>query len=245
VNPCPLRSFGCIVKVGYEMEKSLDAISPVSVRSVDQVVYESLREEILRGLTAGTPLRLRDLATRFSTSTMPVRAALAQLQSDGLVVQEARKGATVAPFSFSDFHEIQVIRCGLEGIAARTGLGLISAENLDQMAEIFGALKGLDDNGPDFLEEHLRLSRALHDVVYEASGLPKLLEMIDNHRRYAERYLRHALDRTGEFATDVKLQGKFLEQCQAKNGDGAQKAVHDLLTWTVVRVSAALDSSRG
>lgn len=225
------------------MEKTLDAISPVSVRSVDQVVYESLRDEILRGLAAGTPLRLRDLATRFSTSTMPVRAALAQLQSDGLVIQEARKGATVAPFSFRDFHEIQVIRCGLEGIAARTGLGRISDQSLEQMVGIFDALKGLDDSAPDFLEQHLRLSRALHDVVYAACELPKLLEMIDNHRRYAERYLRHALDRTGEFATDVKLQGIFLEECRDRNGDGAQKAVHDLLTWTVVRVESALEHS--
>ncbi len=227
------------------MEKTLDAIIPVSVSSVDQVVYESLREEILRGLAAGTPLRLRDLATRFSTSTMPVRAALAQLQSEGLVIQEARKGATVAPFSFNDFHEIQVIRCGLEGVAARTGLELIRDDELQRMAEIFSAMETLDASEPDFLEGHLRLSRELHDVVYAASGLPKLIEMVDNHRRYAERYLRHALDLTGEFATDLALQGEFLKECQERNGDGAQKAVRDLLTWTVVRIESALDLARG
>lgn len=227
------------------MEKTLDSISPVTVRSVDQVVYESLRAEILRGLAAGTPLRLRDLATRFSTSTMPVRAALSQLQSEGLVMQEARKGATVAPFSFRDFREIQIIRCGLEGIAARTGLEFISAGELEEMAEIFENLESLDENEADFLERHLRLSRALHDVVYGASGLPKLLEMVNNHRLYAERYLRHALNRTGEFATDLELQRQFLKECQAKDGDGAQKAIHKLLTWTVVRIESALEQPRG
>lgn len=227
-----------------EQVSGLESISAVTVRSVDEVVYEALREEIIRGLAPGTPLRLRDLAERFSTSTMPVRGALAQLQSEGLIVQEQRRGAMVAPLRFEDFEEIQLIRCGLEGVAAQEGLANITDDQLDEMSQIYSELAALDAGSRDFLEEHMRLNRSLHDVLYEAARRPKLLDMIDQQRRSAERYLRHALLESRDFPGNLELQREFLTQCLERSSRGAQQSIQDLLTWTVLKLSTKLQQSK-
>jgi DNA-binding GntR family transcriptional regulator len=214
----------------------------VSARSIDELVYAALRDEIIRGLAPGTPLRLRDLADRFSTSTMPVRTALSQLQNEGLVLQEQRRGATVAPLSLEDFEEIQLIRSGLEGVAARAGLATITDNELREMSRIYEELAALDSSSGQFLEDHMRLNRALHDVVYQASQRQKLLDLIDKHRRSAERYLRFALMDSMDFAGNLDLQRKFLQQCLERNGSGAEQSVRDLLSWTVAKLSPTLQA---
>jgi DNA-binding GntR family transcriptional regulator len=63
-------------------------ISPISLKSAAERVYEELRPRIVRNeLTPGTPLQLTDLAKELGVSTMPVRSALSALQAEGLVRQ--------------------------------------------------------------------------------------------------------------------------------------------------------------
>ena len=92
-----------------------------SGRSAEDHVYTVLRTEIEHGLEPGTPLRLSAIAERLGVSTMPVRAALKRLEGDGLVRVLARRGTVVAPLELDDIEEIQAIRWGIEGLAARLG----------------------------------------------------------------------------------------------------------------------------
>jgi DNA-binding transcriptional regulator YhcF (GntR family) len=65
--------------------------------SKSDMVTDALRELITdRQLSPGTPLRQRDLAEQFDVSYTPVREALRRLESEGLVVTDVHRGATVA-----------------------------------------------------------------------------------------------------------------------------------------------------
>jgi DNA-binding GntR family transcriptional regulator len=58
----------------------------------------ALRDEIVSGrLAPGTPLRTEVVMQRFGVSNSPLREAFAQLASEGLVVVQRNRGATVAP----------------------------------------------------------------------------------------------------------------------------------------------------
>ncbi|MFW5870029.1 MAG: GntR family transcriptional regulator, partial [Candidatus Sumerlaeota bacterium] len=60
------------------------------------MVYGALREEILSGhIEMGARLKLSDLAARFDISAIPVREALSQLESEGLVEIRPHAGARV------------------------------------------------------------------------------------------------------------------------------------------------------
>jgi len=65
--------------------------------SKSDIVCAMLREMIISGdLSPAEPLRQRDLAERFGVSQTPVREALRRLESEGLVVNDPHRGATVA-----------------------------------------------------------------------------------------------------------------------------------------------------
>src|SRR2546425_12668775 len=98
------------------------ASTPLQISSVEDGVYQALREEIGRlQLAPGERLRLEELADRFQVSLTPVRHALRRLESEGLVVSERRRGSRVAPLSVEEIEEIQAIRLGLESFLARYG----------------------------------------------------------------------------------------------------------------------------
>ncbi len=88
--------------------------TPLVIKSAEDQVYEVLRDEILHDLEPGMALPLAGIAERLGVSTMPVRAALMRLEADGLVRQQPRRGAIVAPLEVDDVQEIQAVRAGID-----------------------------------------------------------------------------------------------------------------------------------
>ena len=84
-------------------------------------LYEQLREEIIAGeLVPGAPLPETSLARQYQVSRTPVREALLQLQSDGLVVRIGKGiSVSVAAPSPEEVLSIYEVRISLEGAAAR------------------------------------------------------------------------------------------------------------------------------
>jgi DNA-binding GntR family transcriptional regulator len=74
--------------------------------SKSDMVTDELRDLITdRRLSPGTPLRQRDLAEQFDVSYTPVREALRRLESEGLVVTDVHRGATVARTESEEMEE--------------------------------------------------------------------------------------------------------------------------------------------
>ena len=60
--------------------------SPSPAQALPHRIRDQLRFDILTGaLPAGTPLKQDELAARFQASRIPVREALRQLETEGLV----------------------------------------------------------------------------------------------------------------------------------------------------------------
>lgn len=67
----------------------------------------ALRDDIITGrLAPGEALRTEIVMQRFGVSNSPLREAFAQLASEGLVVVQRNRGATVAPLSRSDAADV-------------------------------------------------------------------------------------------------------------------------------------------
>ena len=78
-----------------------------------------LREQILTGnLRNGTHLVEAKLAARLAVSRGTIREALKMLAAEGLVDEEARRGAFVVMLDRDDVREIYDLRAAIEGRAA-------------------------------------------------------------------------------------------------------------------------------
>ena len=81
--------------------------------------YNHIRKKILNGeYPPGSALMTEELSTDIGVSRTPVRDALRQLESDGLVSIRPRLGASVKKMDLTELREMCELRLALEGHAA-------------------------------------------------------------------------------------------------------------------------------
>jgi DNA-binding GntR family transcriptional regulator len=167
-----------------------DASPDLRFRTKQEYVYRSLRAAIMRGeLPPGERLVIDDIARQLQVSAIPIREALQLLQSEGLVVSAPHVGATVAPISEDEVHEVFAILEGLETVAVREAarrLDEAAAARLSEIvAEMDAALASADH------ERWAEGNGLLHRAIGEIAGMPLLVEMTERVLSRWERLRRH------------------------------------------------------
>ena len=144
--------------------------------------YEAIRQQILQGeLAPNLALSENQLAAQLTLSRTPIRAALKQLEHEGLVRSYPHRGTFVTAVSVQDILEIYQIREQLEGFAAR-----VAAEQLPQheratlQAELEQARAFV---GLPYARESTDLDRSFHQRIVAAprnSRLDAILATVDD-----------------------------------------------------------------
>jgi DNA-binding GntR family transcriptional regulator len=105
------------------------------------MIAASLRDALLSGVYApGTPLPAGELADEIGSHPAIVRAALSELERDGLVVHSLQRGLEVAPLTRDELHDIYVARRIYEraGLEAMLGRQTVDVSWLDAAIERMG-----------------------------------------------------------------------------------------------------------
>lgn len=205
-------------------------------RATEERVYRTLRDEIERGLAPGTPLRLETIATRLGVSTMPVRAALGRLAADGLVRTQPRRGTTVAPLSLDDIEEIQAIRWGIEGLAARLGADAATDATRERMRAHLADLEAAAARGDT--DAYLEATYALEDTCYLAAGRPRLVATVRSYRRAALRYVRLVVGTIGDL--EVEPARVFLDAAERNDGAAAERLIQQQVMQLLAEIADGL-----
>lgn len=151
------------------------------------VVFNTLREAILKGeLKPGERLMELQLAAKLGVSRTPIREAIRMLEQEGLAVTMPRKGAEVAKMTLKDMEDVLEIREALDELAAQVACIRISEEQLERLQEKKADFEHILKSGDVKLmaEADVRF----HDVIYEATGNPKLVNLLNNLREQIYRY---------------------------------------------------------
>jgi DNA-binding GntR family transcriptional regulator len=142
--------------------------APHAHKQLPQWVADQLRSEILEGrLKPGEWLRQERLAQEHGVSQMPVREALKQLASEGLVEHVPYRGARVVQFSADDIEDLYACRAFLEGMAARFAAQNITADELAELAALVPRMAACET--PRDLTEYRELNRRFHAAIFAAS----------------------------------------------------------------------------
>lgn len=115
-------------------DKNSSAFHAVRPTSLPEQIYTQLRAAILRGeLAAGQRILEMDIATRTDASQASVRAALARLESDGLVERQTRTGTFVTQISEDEIIELFQIRAQVESFAIRRLIRHITPQQCEEL----------------------------------------------------------------------------------------------------------------
>ncbi|MBI5693281.1 MAG: GntR family transcriptional regulator [Verrucomicrobia bacterium] len=106
------------------------------------VAYDYIRKRILNGeYPPGRGLATITLAEEIGVSRTPVRDALRQLESDGLVTIQPRLGASVTRLSLEEYRELCELRLALESHAARLAAINRTDSDLHEIAQALEAMR--------------------------------------------------------------------------------------------------------
>ena len=141
-----------------------------------QVAYEGIKEMVISGLPAGTPLVERDLCEKLEVSRTPVREALRQLASEGLVDMMEGKGVFVAKIRFEDMVEIFELREVLESLAVRLFVQRRETALVDMLNELMVRQEKAYEQ-----DDHTALmdcDMEFHELIAKGSRNKRLYDMI-------------------------------------------------------------------
>ncbi|HMD31023.1 MAG TPA: GntR family transcriptional regulator [Candidatus Acidoferrales bacterium] len=164
---------------------------PILRSSLRQQVYSALLGMLLEGRW-DQDSRLNDsaLARELGVSRTPVREALIQFESQGLLACDPNRGFSLPPLRAEEAREIYPILWSLEQLAIY--LSAASSQELRKTLDHANSRAAVSDPAAA-----LKHDRAWHARLVEASGNKKLIEMTARveavSRRYAAAFVRDAM----------------------------------------------------
>jgi DNA-binding GntR family transcriptional regulator len=187
-------------------------------------VADRLRDDILGGaFPPGERLIELQLTDRYGVGRAAIRAALVELDAEGLVQREANRGATVRRISVAEAIEISEARGVLEGLIARLAAERATDADRDELrallAEMIEAVEQDDKLG------YSKLNRSLHGALRRIARHRVADDLVANLRnRAAHHQFRLAL-MPGRAAESLAQHRAIVEAVTAGHAPEAERAM--------------------
>lgn len=161
-----------------------------SFRSNAAMIYDAMRQRIAtRQYAPGAWLKEQDIAAEFGVSRTPVRQALQQLETEGLVEVRNGVGVRVTEVDDAALDQIYFLRLELVSLIGRSAPRPLSAEDMAQLRRVRDRVRDvLDDPSAPDIGEFSNQCEIFHTVVNNVIGSPMLRQFIDMLYHQADRY---------------------------------------------------------
>lgn len=145
--------------------------------NLDQKVYQVIKNMIEdRTLLPGHKIPQEKLAKELGISRTPLISALKFLEHEKLVEAKPRRGFYVRLFSTREMISIFEIREVLEGLAARRTAECITAEQCEELKNIFADFDGVEDITD--IQAYSRADRKFHTMITRIASREFLTTML-------------------------------------------------------------------
>lgn len=195
-------------------------------RAVD-AVYDALRQAIVScSMKPGERLNVEELAQKLGVSLTPVRGAIQQLATEGLVEVRPRSGTFVASLTPQDLDETFKLRSALECLAAEEAIERIQPEQLARLHELLRSLRRKVTNDAE-RRTHEQGNSEFHQIFIDAAGNQRLADMYHALNAHIKIVRIHA----GESGWPLRLQEEQAEHeaivaaLEAKDAAGLTSAL--------------------
>jgi DNA-binding GntR family transcriptional regulator len=206
-----------------------DQARPVTGEQAKQHALERLRQAIQRGdMAPAQRLVENELAEQFGVTRAGVRAALIELESEGLVERIRNRGSRVRVVTVEEAVAITECRMVLEGLCAAKAA--VAATD-DQLAELTGLgeamAKSVADGEPVTYSE---LNHELHARIRQFSGQRTAVELLEKLNAQLVRHRFQLALRPGRPQQSLGEHLAMVEAITARDPQAAEAAARAHLT---------------
>lgn len=203
--------------------------------------YELLLNSIVSGeMRPGERIIEANLASKYNISRTPLRDALHRLEQDGLLVRLPKRGLAVSPVSVKEAKSLGIVRCYIEGLAAR-----LTTENLtnDQIEYLKQLRDSVDYNvivrDQDALKE---FGRTVHAFIWENCDNSFCRNYLEKLRPIVSRYKNISVARPGRRIQSFREHLKIIDCMINRNADQAEM---EMRKHTEVSLNGSIETIKG
>ena len=188
-------------------------------------VHDKLRELVYSGrLLAGQPIVESDLVRQLGVGRVPLRDALARLQSEGLVEAAPDGGLHVVDFGPAELLEVCSMRVLLEPAAARYAANRAGPQLSASLRRLCVEMSQLDrDENPRMLDLP---DYQFHLAIVQASGHSRLIRAYeDSHVRILTERVQYAQASSSSSGNLGACHERIVECIERRQPEAAAEAV--------------------
>jgi len=202
---------------------------PGTGEQAKQHALERLRQAILRGdMAPAQRLVENELAEQFGVTRASVRAALIELESEGLVERIRNRGSRVRVVTVEEAVAITECRMVLEGLCAAKAAVAATDDQLAQLTGVGEAMaKAVADGEPVTYSE---LNQELHARIRQFSGQQTAVELLEKLNAQLVRHRFQLALRPGRPQQSLSEHLAMVETITARDPQAAEAAARAHLT---------------
>ncbi len=145
--------------------------------SLREICYNFIKDRILdQTYPSGSKIDIDEIAKALGVSTTPVREAISQLTSEGLIYNIPRRGFYVSEFSPEYLEDIFDVREQLEILAVERATEKASKEDIEELKRLIEKYKASFNKKP--WNKCYELDRQFHEKIAEISKNKMLINIL-------------------------------------------------------------------
>ena len=179
-------------------DKKKKIVKPVTL---SEQAYAIIKDEIITNqIKPGDLLTEEQLSERLSISRTPIREAIRKLELEGLVTMIPRRGAEVAQITEKSMNDVLEVRRAMDALCVELACDRITPEELQDLkkaCDTFEAAVKTDD-----IKQIAQADVALHDIIVQATGNQRLIQLVNN---LSEQMYRYRFEYIKDFSQHERL----------------------------------------
>ncbi|MDT0433365.1 MULTISPECIES: GntR family transcriptional regulator [Streptomyces] len=202
---------------------------PSTGEQAKQHALGELRQAILRGeMAPAQRLVENELAEQFGVTRASIRAALIDLEAQGLVERIRNRGSRVRVVTVEEAVAITECRMALEGLCAAKAAALVSDRQIAELTELGTAMtKAVADGEPMTYSE---LNQQLHTRVRHFSGQRTAVDLLERLNAQLVRHRFQLALRPGRPQHSLNEHLAMIDAISTRDPQAAEAAVRAHLT---------------
>jgi DNA-binding GntR family transcriptional regulator len=192
-----------------------------------QQAYKELKKLIVTGkLQPGEKVIMSKLAEQYEISRTPLREALRQLQSEGLIIQE-QSTMKIVELNKKDFLELYQTRLVLEKEVVNSIADLIPDEGFAKMEALLEESKVAMEQGDPF--KILELNTQFHELLLSYCPNHRMIQLLNHVRSLLLIYRANINKKAKNNKEILKEHKEVLAALKARNKEEAVKRIENHL----------------
>jgi DNA-binding GntR family transcriptional regulator len=189
--------------------------------TLTEEIAGTIRDRILLGeYRIGEKLNESKIATELRVSRTPVREAIKQLESEGLIDNIPNRGPYALGFSVKDIEDIYSVRAVVEGLAVRWAAEKISEEEAVRLRDAYDLMEfyTTKKNSKKVMENN----KKFHEILYYASRSRFLIQTLKSYQEYVQQSRKATVYCEDNLNTILEEHLAILKAVENRNGKLAE-----------------------